>query len=1508
MPMDRFLIQIPLLFRPEDESLTSTEKAHVQTCRLLCLLGATVVFLIGLLRLFLPFDAADPIWAGFGVAGLLAGLCAATYVSARLRRQCDNWMRGGFYVVMTWAVAVTVLNHATGAYVLGLLLAYAGLVGSAGLCGRSAESAWWFAGIGLLLTAAGFFLGSPSQMHALIVLAGMTTAGVGTGLAVQAHLSIQEHLREQRGQWRHLMENLQEAVMITVEGNVSYANAKAATLFGASNTEELQGCSVFELVPPTARDNLQAQLDAIGEGQSTERYEHRVAGLDGKERVVQSQSVPVQYEGEDAALFVVRDVTRWREAQDTLSQRAELEHLIVEISAGFIDTPVGGLDRAVEEALGTVGSFVGADRSYVFLFDGDPEADSLDETTQSNTHEWCAEGITSQKENLQDIPCAAIPWWTAQMCRREPLIISSVPDLPEAAAAEQEILEEQHIQSLAVLPMTQGERLVGFVGFDAVKTRVDWDDETVTILRVLGDTIASALRRKEMEEKLREREGRLRAITENVSEGIYRSTTDEGLIYANHTFAELFGYECVEEVLEIDPSTLYSTPEDRKRLRAAVQGQDSFDGIEVEFQRADGTTFIGLMSGSIVRDEDGEVQYYDGAITDITDRKKRERRLRVLSEVVEQAGDGIVIKEVPDSSNTTPPILYVNPAFEDMTSYAEEELLGETARLLRGPETDPEVVASLQEAMRAGEPWSGETINYKKDGTPFVAQWSTVPVRDEDGEIEYWASIQRDVTERREMEEHIREREARLRGLANSIPGMVYQFVAHPDGTHGTRFVSDRAESLLGITSDPDRFYEQFIERIPPSHRGDLRESAREAVEQEERWRYEMPFEKPSGERIWLLGISTPQRRGETLIFNGVLLDITERKAAERAVQEERDRFETLFEGLPTPVVRYTAERDGALITDVNEAFEEVFGVDRAAAEGEDVDELLMPGGEATASLNGEVLQDGAVQHEIRCEAADGPRDFRVQVAGRQSDTGPPEGQAIYTDITARKRREQALRRQNDLFAMAQDLASVGAIEYDVRTDELTWTDEVYRIHGLPKSFDPTLESVIEHYHPEDRSRLRDMFGRAVEEGEPFIAELRLFTQADEQRWVRARMDPQSSDGEIVRVRGSIQDITERKRRERVLRETNATLEAILENLPPGVLAEDASRSVLAANESFCNLLDLPCMATELTGRDAATVTRHTAGLFADPEAFASRTQEILDRGKPVFEEELALDDGRVLERDFVPYELEDGTAALWVYRDVTERKERERRLREAKDEAQEANRMKSIFLANMSHEIRTPLTSIIGFAEAIGDEVEGEREGSIPRFAGLIEESGRRLLETLDAVLNLSKLEAGEMGLSPEPISVAEEAEEMAELFGPRAEEEGIDLHIDVSSETPWVRADPGGLRIVLRNLISNALKYTEEGGQVWVRTRPGEEGAAIEVEDTGIGMDSEEASQLFGAFRQGSEGVAREYEGSGLGLAVTKRVVDEMDGAIEVETEKGKGTCFTVRLPPGRNGEHGG
>lgn len=246
----------------------------------------------------------------------------------------------------------------------------------------------------------------------------------------------------------------------------------------------------------------------------------------------------------------------------------------------------------------------------------------------------------------------------------------------------------------------------------------------------------------------------------------------------------------------------------------------------------------------------------------------------------------------------------------------------------------------------------------------------------------------------------------------------------------------------------------------------------------------------------------------------------------------------------------------------------------------------------------------------------------------------------------------------------------------------------------------------------------------------------------------------------------------------------------------------------------------------------------------------------------------------------------------------VLERLDQEEQLREAKEEAKEASEMKSALLANTSHEIRTPLTSIIGFAEEIGVMAEDDNR-PIDRFAGHIENSGRRLLGTLDAILNLARLEGGELAHPSQPIDIVATVEEAVDQFYPEAEEKDIDLQVETDDGPIWTRADREGLRIVLQNLLSNAVKYTEAGGDVWIRTGTTKERTVLEVEDTGMGMDPSQADTLFEPFRQESEGYGREYEGTGLGLAVTKEAVEQMDGTIEVDTEKGEGSRFTVRLP---------
>ena len=228
-----------------------------------------------------------------------------------------------------------------------------------------------------------------------------------------------------------------------------------------------------------------------------------------------------------------------------------------------------------------------------------------------------------------------------------------------------------------------------------------------------------------------------------------------------------------------------------------------------------------------------------------------------------------------------------------------------------------------------------------------------------------------------------------------------------------------------------------------------------------------------------------------------------------------------------------------------------------------------------------------------------------------------------------------------------------------------------------------------------------------------------------------------------------------------------------------------------------------------------------------------------------------------------------------------------------AKEAAEEVSRLKSGFLANMSHEIRTPLTGIIGFAAVLAKELPEEHR----EFAELIQTSGRRLMEMLNSVLDLAKLEANRMALDHHQIDLFAEASKVVGLLRPLAEEKNLSFEFepDAAAEAVFICGDRAALHRILHNLIGNAIKFTDEGG-VTVRAWSEDDIAGLEVTDTGVGMDASFLPHVFEEFRQESSGVMRSHQGSGLGLAITKRLIELMGARIEVRSAKHEGSTFRV------------
>jgi len=261
------------------------------------------------------------------------------------------------------------------------------------------------------------------------------------------------------------------------------------------------------------------------------------------------------------------------------------------------------------------------------------------------------------------------------------------------------------------------------------------------------------------------------------------------------------------------------------------------------------------------------------------------------------------------------------------------------------------------------------------------------------------------------------------------------------------------------------------------------------------------------------------------------------------------------------------------------------------------------------------------------------------------------------------------------------------------------------------------------------------------------------------------------------------------------------------------------------------------------------------------------------------------------------PMETAEGTFVTAAIRDISERK---RQLEDQNRRMQEANRLKSEFLANMSHELRTPLNAIIGFSELMYHEKVGPLSPDHKEYLGDILTSARHLLQLINDVLDITKVEAGKMEFRLEVIDLTKVAGEVKDILRGLAAAKKIKIDIEIDGSLPQVVLDSSKLKQVLYNYASNAIKFSPEEGRIMIRFKPeGSYQFRLEVEDKGIGIDPNDIHKLFIEFQQLDAGSAKKYAGTGLGLALTKRIVEAQGGTVGVKSDFGKGSLFFAILP---------
>ncbi|MFN3594310.1 MAG: PAS domain-containing protein [Thiobacillaceae bacterium] len=519
-------------------------------------------------------------------------------------------------------------------------------------------------------------------------------------------------------------------------------------------------------------------------------------------------------------------------------------------------------------------------------------------------------------------------------------------------------------------------------------------------------------------------------------------------------------------------------------------------------------------------------------------------------------------------------------------------------------------------------------------------------------------------------------------------------------------------------------------------------------------------------------------------------------------------------------------------------------------------------------------------------------------------------------DITARRRAEEALRRSLETYARAEAIAHIGSWDWDIVTGELSWSDEIYRIFGLtPQSFGATYQAFLDTIHPQDRQRVIDAVNASVADADiPYSIEHRVVRPDGQIRHVHEQGQVyRDGSGRPVRMIGTVHDITERKKVELELERYRQHLEELVAQRTAALVESEA---LLRQAQAMAHLghWTSNLQTGELVWSDEIyRIFGQTPQSFTPSEAafFAAVHPDDVDKVRQAVQQAFENDteyriDHRIVRPDgevrWVHEEAmteKDGEGRPWrltgTVQDITERKLTEQALERAKEAAEAASRAKSEFLARMSHELRTPMNAILGFAQVLQlQPMSGEQQ----EFVREILQAGEHLLELINELLDLSRIEAGKLAVAIETVELKPILDQAFKLVEPQIVDMALTYTCTVKQGC-WVLADATRLRQVLVNLLSNAVKYNRPGGRIMVTCESvAGDSWRVRVADTGYGIAPDMHNLLFKPFeRLGAEKGA--VEGTGIGLAVSLQLVRLMGGELGVESEPGRGACFWLELP---------
>ena len=888
-------------------------------------------------------------------------------------------------------------------------------------------------------------------------------------------------------------------------------------------------------------------------------------------------------------------------------------------------------------------------------------------------------------------------------------------------------------------------------------------------------------------------------------------------------------------------------------------------------------------------DATGQLTRVLGVNIDITESKRAEEELSHQKQLLQTITDN-----APSMLFMMDPmgrVTFANPAATHLTGYHQEELIGQVLHQKihhSRPDGSPYPISDcwLHTILPFEERITGhEEMFVRKDGTFFSVRCAASSIIQDAIPVGTVIEAQ-DITKEKKAERALRDSEERMRTLSNYVP--VFVWACRADGWCYS--LNDRWYEYTGLKQE-QALGVGWLDSLHPEDRERALSKWGQALAQKDAYELELRYRRNDGEYRWFIAKALPVKDAKGLITDwfGTSLDIHDRKLSEQSLAH----LAAIVTSSEDAVISFS--RDSKIVT-WNQAAEKLFGWSAREAIGQTAAIYVPAERFAESAQISERLRRGEAidQFETARRRKDGSLiDVSLTISPIKVDHEIVGLSVTARDITERKRIEQQREQQARLLDLSLDAISVWGADRGIEY----WNEGAEKLYGYSaeEAIGRSMHDLLKTTQSVSLQEIEDQIRR---EGE-WEGRLGHINKRGGQVAVLSRQQRVARpDGEVILEVN--RDITILEEAEEAVVEAAAHLKAVVETAVDGIITFDENGIVASVNPAVENMFGYS--AREVIGRNVAMLM---------PEPYRSEHDVYLSHYRQTGERKV-IGIGREVRgrrKDSSEFPLDLGVSETMIgarrfftglLRDATNRKQVEQALIGAKEAADAASYAKSEFLANMSHEIRSPLTGVLGYAEILLSRLSDPKDLESVRT---IKQSGQYLLQIINDILDLAKIEAQGVDLEREAINLPAFLTEVYALMEVNAREKALPLFLKYDGVIPQkIESDSKRLRQILINLLSNAIKFTEHGKvELVVRFARAASELQFEVSDSGIGMTQEQQRNLFQPFTQGDSSVTKVYGGTGLGLAITHRLIGALGGTIVVDSLSGRGSTFRVTVPVG-------